>query len=257
MAYSTRRKDIVRIVQLLRRVSVQELTQRLNVSEATVRKDLAFLEDEAILFRTHGGAALAEENRNMHNVRNRENTYLEEKRAIAQRARALVSEGETIFLDSGSTCAVIAAEIKDMSLRVIAHSVGVINELINADDGLALYSLGGSYRPGSGSFIGPLAQENLQRFRIETCFVGTAGFSTDGTFYAQNLIEAELKTEALRLSTRRVIVADYSKMSRTEFAVFARPRDFDILILGGHVNDQQRGELSRLDVEILFAGLDE
>ncbi len=252
MAYSTRREDIVRIVQLVKRVSVQELAQRFHVSEATVRKDLAFLEDQAVAVRTHGGAVLAEPDWGIHNVQDRKRVFMQEKQAIARMVRTLVVQGETVFLDSGSTCTVVAREIRDMHLRVLCHSVGVINELINAR-AISLISLGGSYRQRSGSFIGPLTCENLRRFHIETCFVGTAGFSLDGVFCAQNMIEAQLKTEVLKSSTRRIVVADHSKINRMEYAVFARAHDVDILIVDECVSPQDREALAKLDVEVLYA----
>ncbi|TVQ40882.1 MAG: DeoR/GlpR transcriptional regulator [Spirochaetaceae bacterium] len=250
MAYNTRHEEIVRLLQVMKEVSVRTLTQRLNVSEATIRKDLTQLEEQAVLVRTHGGAILAEKQRNMSGIKDREQSLLEEKTAIARTARTLLSAGETIFIDSGSTCALLAHAVKDMHLRVICHSVAVINELINSP-AISLHVLGGSYRTDSGSFVGPVSEENVQRFQIETCFLGTAGFSRDGLFTSQNLIEARLKSEVLKVSRRRLVLSDHSKLDHAEFAVFARAGDIDILITDDQFSD--RAWMETVGCEVLLA----
>ncbi len=82
----------------------------------------------------------------------------------------------------------------------------------------------------AGSFIGPLAQQNLQNTGIETCFVGTASFSSKGEFFSQNIIEAQLKTHVLKVADRQFIITDHSKYNKPGFTVFDRPGDLDVLI---------------------------
>ncbi len=250
MARLTRHEEIVRLVSKLREVSVGLLTERFRVSEATIRKDLTLLEEMGYLVRTHGGAVLAEDRRREEPLTARLEKYLEEKTSIVARAREFIHEGDTIYLDSGSTCALLAREIRDITARVICHSMGVYREL-GASPGVSLFGLGGSYRKDAESFIGPIAVENLRHFRIETCFVGAASFDENGVFSAQNVIEAQLKTEALKASRRRIIVADSSKYRSFGFSVFARPGDFDVLITDGGFPDAAK--LQALGIEIVIA----
>ncbi len=132
MAFKERHTEILRILQRLKSVSVQTLTERLGVSEVTIRKDLSLLEEQGRLSRTHGGAVLSEDTERVRPVpeRRRENTRLKE--AIASRARELVREDDTIYLDAGSTCAALAREIGRMSLRVVTNSIDVILALADA-----------------------------------------------------------------------------------------------------------------------------
>jgi DeoR/GlpR family transcriptional regulator of sugar metabolism len=229
MAYNIRFEEIINILTQIRKISVQELKERLSVSEATIRKDLTLLEEMGYLVRTHGGAVLAEDKNTFDSLMSRKDAYLAEKQAIARKARELVSEGDTIYLDSGSTAVHLAREVRSMNIRVVCHSVGVINELVSAP-GVSLICLGGSYRKDAGSFIGPLAHQNLKNIRIETCFVGAASFSLRGDFFSQNIIEAQLKTEVLATSDRKFVLTDSSKYNKSGFAIFARPGDFDVLI---------------------------
>ena len=226
------------------------MTERFGVSEATIRKDLTLLEEMGYLVRTHGGAMLAEDRRREATLSARQEKALAEKLTIVARAREFIREGDTIYLDSGSTCALLAREIRDMTVRVICHSLGVYREL-GASPGVSLFSLGGSYRKDAESFIGPIAVDNLRYFQIETCFIGAASFDEKGVFSAQNIIEAQLKSEVLRTSRRRIIVADHTKYRSFGYSVFARPGEMDVLITDSGFQDA--GKLQRLGVEVLLS----
>jgi DeoR/GlpR family transcriptional regulator of sugar metabolism len=248
MARSLRQEDILLLLTKMREVSVQTLTERFGVTEATIRKDLTLLEEMGYLVRTHGGAVLAEDRKREVPLTSRQEKSLEEKLRIVRRARDFVHEGDTIYIDSGSTCALLAHELRDMTIRVICHSLGVYEELKNSP-GVSLFSLGGSYRKDAESFIGPIAVENLKYFQIGTCFIGTASFSEKGVFAAQNIIEAQLKAEVLKISSRRIIVTDHTKYKKFGFSVFARPGDFDLLVTDKGFADTEK--MRDLGIEVI------
>ena len=128
MAFNERYNEILKILTKIKKISVQELTDRLKVSEVTIRKDLSNLEAQGKILRTHGGAVLADyiDQHNNLNIRIKKN--IEKKIAIAKKARELVREDDTIYIDAGSTCYKFAREIKDMNLQVITNSLDVILE---------------------------------------------------------------------------------------------------------------------------------
>ncbi len=250
MKHIPRHEEILKILTRLRSVSVQELTKRLGVSEVTIRKDLNTLEEMGFIVRSHGRAGLAEDSRTLNTLSKRKTVNVEEKRAIALKARTLIKEGDTVFLDTGSTCRCIAEAIKDMSLRVITNSLDVMNVLAE-EPGISLVSLGGNYRKEAGSFLGPLPIEALKSFQLETCFVGATGFLSRGVFSSQNILESQMKQQVLSVSGRRVIVADSSKNGRSAFSVFARASDVDILITDKDFPGRE--SLVKLGVEVLLA----
>jgi DeoR/GlpR family transcriptional regulator of sugar metabolism len=256
MALIDRHNKILKTVELLRTVSVQELKDRLDVSEVTIRKDLSFLEDQGLILRTHGGARLAQDINRMHtlNVRERENPRL--KKMIASRAALLISESDTIFLDSGSTCQALAENLRDdgRSVRVITNALPIMNILANSES-ISLYTIGGSFRREAGSFVGPLSLANLADYQIETGFIGATGFTDEGVFSSQNIIESQLKKQVLASSRRRVILADSTKANVQAFSVFARPSDVDLLITDTGYSDQ--ADLKALGLEVLLAGDEE
>ncbi|MBT3274808.1 MAG: DeoR/GlpR transcriptional regulator [Spirochaetales bacterium] len=230
MGHIPRHDEILNIITRLRNVTVQELTERLGVSEVTIRKDLTILEEMGALLRTHGGAKLAEDRALLRTLRTRMMENPAEKKIISARARELVNEGDTVYLDSGSTCFYLAEEIRDMTLRVLTNSIDVMTVLADAP-GVSLFSVGGSYRMEAGSFLGPIAEENVRRFQIETCFIGVTGISEDGAFSSQNVFESQLKRQVIEISQRKVVLADSSKLDTSAFSVFATAEDIDVLII--------------------------
>lgn len=250
MAQPTRHDQIINIITRRRQVSVQELTERLGVSEVTIRKDLSFLEEQGYLMRTHGGARLAEDISRLQTISARRQAHAQEKHSIAQAAAALINEGDTILIDAGSTCAALAHAVRDMNLRVITNSLYVMVELADSHS-ISLHSVGGSYRLDAGSFIGPGAEEALQQYRIDTCFIGTPAFTSDGVFSSQNTIESHFKRQALKISNRRVVLSDHSKFNRTTFSVFSRADDIDILVVDHSFEGIER--LRDLGIEVLVA----
>lgn len=230
MAKIARHDDILKIIGLRKKISVGELTERLGVSEVTIRKDLTMLEDMGYLVRTRGGAALAEDREHLRTIEARRKEHVLEKEAVAGLASELVSDGDTIYIDSGSTCWMLARRLKEMNLRVVTNSIDVMVELADAP-GIALFSLGGFYRKDAGSFIGPAALEAVRNFQIGTCFIGTTGITETGVFASQNTMEAQLKREVIGVSGRSVVLADHTKFRNAVFAVFAHAEEIDVLVM--------------------------
>lgn len=249
MALNRRHEDILKILNRLRSVSVNVLTERLKVSEVTIRKDLTALEEMGYLLRTRGGAELAEDNHILRTMSVRRKENLEIKEFIARRAVELVREEDTVYIDSGSTCMIFSEAIRDLNLRVVTNSLDVLVQLADVP-GVSLISLGGNYRKEAGSIIGPMAVENLQNFQLNICFLGATGFTDRGVFSAQNIIESRLKAQVLQVSTRRVILSDSSKYGKGAFSVFARPQDVDILVTDPGFEDVER--FRELGIEVLF-----
>lgn len=222
--------EIFAIIQRRRSVSVAELTKRLGVSEVTIRKDLNELENKAKIIRTHGRAQLAEDQNLLQNFYQRKGQNQEIKSKIASLANEkLIKEGDSIYIDAGSTALALCDYIKDKQLKVISNSLPVLNELASSDS-IELFSTGGQLRRDALSFIGPIAEKNLAEHRIETAFLGCSGITFNGIFTAQNLIEANLKKRVVQSARRRVVLADSSKAGKEAFSLFARSEDIDLLI---------------------------
>lgn len=248
--HNKRHDDILKLLHLRKQVSVNELTKRLEVSEVTIRKDLAILEDQGHLVRVRGGAIPAENAEESRSLYVRRSENVPAKRAVAERARELVHEGDTIFLDSGSSCAALARVLGGRDLRVVTNSLEVLYILAD-EPGITLYCLGGTFRREAGSFIGPATTETLARVHIETAFLGTTGLSADGAFSSQNLLESEVKRRVISSSRRSVVLTDHTKIGVHAFSVFARTDDIDLLIIDRRLGIDEI--LDRFDLEVLYA----
>ncbi|MFW5694826.1 MAG: DeoR/GlpR family DNA-binding transcription regulator [Alkalispirochaeta sp.] len=232
-----RRQTITTILKKRGSLRVAEMSHRLGVSEVTLRKDLATLEEMGVLERTHGGAVLADQTDVGGLLSTRKRSASEAKRSIAYAARTVLSEGETIFIDSGSTCAELARLIVDMDLRVVSNALDVL-VLLADRPGIALHATGGAFRHHAGSFIGPDAEEVVGRMHFHHAFVGATGVARDGRFSSQNSIEAQLKRRVIAAASTSVILADATKFGRNAFSEFATMSDIDILITDSATNSE-------------------
>lgn len=246
-----RRQAIAAILKKRSSIRVSEMAERLDVSEVTLRKDLAVLEAMGFLQRTHGGAVLAEQTEENAVLSARRELRAEAKHAIAAAARALINHGETIFIDSGSTCAALAAAVAEMELRVVTNSLDALVTLAGKQ-GVALHATGGSYRESGGSFIGPDAEEVISRMQFDHVFIGATGVSEEGKFSSQNSIEAQLKRTAIGAGRNVVVLADGEKLGKHAFSVFAGLEEVDILI-----TDREKPVLAELrenGLDVIVAG---
>ncbi len=253
MGHLPRHEQIINILSRMRSVTISELRERLDVSEVTLRKDLTFLEEIGALVRTRGGASLAEDGARHKTLHIREKEQLLEKSGIVRKALDLIKDGDTIYLDSGSTCVLLARSLLRMNIRVVTNSIMVMNQLADAP-GISLFSIGGSYRKDAGSFLGPIAVETLKNFQFESCFMGATGFNNRGIFSSQNIIESQLKNQVLQVSKRRIILADSSKQNKNAFSVFARTGEVDVLISDNHLAES--GKLRALGIEVILTEAD-
>lgn len=224
-----RQERILGLLQNLRQVSVAELTERLKVSQVTIRKDLSELEAQGFLLRSHGGARLAQNLGIMPPVSTRRELNREAKKKIAQRAAELVQDGDSIFTDAGSTNLYLAEALTQRAIRVLSNGIDILN-VLSESDSITLGALGGNFRREAGSFIGPLAVEAVKQMRFDIAFLGATGISERGEFLTQNSIEGSLKQALLQAARRRVILADSSKFEARAFAIFADASCVDLLI---------------------------
>jgi DeoR family transcriptional regulator of aga operon len=198
-------------------VTVSDLSERLSVSEVTIRKDLRRLENRNLLYRTHGGANL----RNPYVVERPLNEkaalYAEEKQRIGQAAARLVSPRDSIILASGTTMTQVARHLPDThELTVITSAMNVALE-IALMKGVEILMLGGIVRHNSTSVVGPYSEEMLNGYACDKVFLGVDGFDLEYGLTTTNALEASLNQVMIRTAQRTIIVTDSSKFGRRGF----------------------------------------
>ncbi len=210
MPRSDRRLRLVRRLREDGRASVDVLARDLGVTPSTIRRDLARLADEGTLVRTYGGAALAGASAPLPR---RVDAAATAKRAIGGAAAALVEDGQTIAISSGSTTLEFARRLVDRRLTVITNALDVASVLLDRD-GIELVILGGVVRPRMHSMLGHLAEIALRELRADTLFMGIGAVDPDHGLMNDSIPEI-LTDRALRRSARScVVLADSSKFAQ-------------------------------------------
>lgn len=203
-----RRKQIMTQLLDRKQVTVKELAAEMDVSDATVRRDLKTLANEQGLRLFHGGATLPRERD--FSFQARERRSVEEKKVIGRLASELVRDGDHVFLDSGTTCSQLLPYIKRLhEVTILTNSARLALELNSP--GIQLFLIGGEYRPDRMDSVGPLAIRSLNQVRGYTAFIGSDGLSTDFGPSASDLASANLHREVIANAVATVLLADHSK----------------------------------------------
>lgn len=203
-----RRDQILAEVYEKQRVTASGLAGLLEVSEATVRRDLRALAQESQI-ELHYGEATLPRNSDF-SFRSKALRNADAKQIVGRLAADLVSDGEQIFLDSGTTCFEMAAGLKSKKgVSIIANSARLALELDTAN--LSVILLGGEYRPDRMDTVGPLATATLDQLRGFVAFIGSDGVNKEFGLTASDIESAHLHRIAVRNAREAVLLIDHAK----------------------------------------------
>jgi DeoR/GlpR family transcriptional regulator of sugar metabolism len=191
--------------------SVSEVAQQINVSEMTIRRDFDKLEAEGLVRRAHGGAIAEHRTQVELDYRARQQRRSQEKTRIGQIAASLVQEGQSIFLDAGTTVLAMVKFLKQVkNLHIVTSSLPVQMELMNCPT-INVILIGGKIMPHTMSYVGPLAIENIQNMRFDWTFLGTGGIDVDRGLTHSTMEEIPIKKAAVASANKVVVLADSTK----------------------------------------------
>lgn len=199
-------------------LTVQELAELTGTSEMTIRRDLDALAAQGVLERVRGGARtlLLRGEEPPFALRARE--AVDAKRRIAAEVCSLVSDGETVLLDSGTTCVEVARLLRRRPVTVMPLSLQAIHVLSDPPGPSTLMVPGGRPRAAEGALTGPLTLASLAALRFDTAIVGCCGLSAAEGMTAYDLDDAAVKKASIASSRRVVLATDGSKLGRTAHA---------------------------------------
>lgn len=197
-----RHAKLLELVNELGRVEVNTLSERLEVSKVTIRKDLDLLEEKGLLKREHGFAVMISSD----DISNRLAFNYDTKRKIAKLAAKMVDNGETVMIESGSTCALLAEELatNKRDVTIITNSA-FIASYIRECPYARVVLLGGDYQTESQVVVGPVTRKCVEGFYVDKLFVGTDGFSEKAGFMGKNHMRTET-VRAMAENANKVIV---------------------------------------------------
>lgn len=221
------RKEII-LKQLYEegKVLVQDLSASINVSTETIRRDLKELENESLLKRVHGGAVLTKKINGELSVNIRKNIFLDSKKIIASKAIKYIVDGSTIFLDSSTTSIEIAEELfRYNHLKVITNSL-LIAEILSKNINIHLILIGGNFNAKNFSFIGYTAQEQLNGYLADICFISSTGVNEMGLLVDSSEDEAIIRRLMIEHSENKYYVLDDTKFYRSSTYVIGNLNQF-------------------------------
>ncbi len=244
----------VRILDLINRegqVSVNELSRMFGVSEVTIRNDLSHLEKKGLLIKTRGGGLKTQSVAIDQKLNEKAKINSREKLAIGKKAVELISDNDTIILDSGTTTVEIAKNINGIqNLTVITNALNIAGQLIR--DEIKVILLGGILRTSSLSLIGPIGEYNMRNFYCDKCFLGVDGIDSQSGIFTPNLEEANLNRLMIDASKEVIIVTDSTKFKRKSFAHIAPISKVDIIITDSNIPEDEFKNLQNKGIKVIL-----
>jgi DeoR/GlpR family transcriptional regulator of sugar metabolism len=254
MLAEERRFQIREILTTQRTVSALELCDRLKVTAATIRRDLATLEQEGVLVRSHGGAVSRMSSTNF------QPTYEallrsenEEKRQIARAAEQFVLDGDTIFLEGSTTVFELARRLVHRHpLTVVTNSPTIVCEL-QRSAGVTVMCTGGDLQKDTFYLSGEWAQRALSEIRLDKAILGVSAIDPAYGVSTAHHAEAQITRMVSKAAKTRIALADHTKFGRQRFAFVGPVTDIDILITDSGTNPKFIEELRDARLQVIVA----
>lgn len=248
-----RHQQILSAARAEGRVDVNELARTLSVTPETVRRDLTALERHGLLRRVHGGAIPVERLGFEPAVADRESHLAGEKERIAKLALEQVPEEGSIILDAGSTTLRLAELLPaDRELTVVTHSLPIAM-LLAARPNVSLHLLGGTVRGRTLAAVGDWTVRALEDIYADVAFIGTNGLTVHQGLTTPDLSEANVKRTLVRSARRTVVLADHTKVGRSDFVRVAPIEAVHLLVTDTGIDRDLRDELTAAGVEVQCA----
>ena len=254
MFMEERLDEILEIMKDEKKVLVKDLSEKFNVSESMIRKDLQRLEKEGNIKRTYGGAILERESSYDEKTNSRVFVDLESKCRLGELVLDIIEDNDVIFLDISTTNHTIATMLSNTSKNLT--EVTNMNRIAMAFDRTPksdVIIIGGHYNKRLGGTVGSAAVEQIKSFKITKAFIGAGGINVEDNFISNfNYDEAVVKREILKCSKRRYIVANYEKLYKDGAYKFSTLDEIDYIVTEKEPEESIKEILNNKEVQVIF-----
>ncbi|WP_044469635.1 DeoR/GlpR family DNA-binding transcription regulator [Mannheimia massilioguelmaensis] len=231
--------------------TVEQLVKVTNSSPATIRRDLIKLDNEGVINRTHGGVSLRDFFPYQPTTNEKQYQHVLEKEQIADYAVSLISPGDSVLLDAGTTTLCIAKKLVNIPLRVITNDLHIAL-LLSDYKQIDVVVTGGAIDKSSQSCIGQHGLALLNNINPDFAFVSCNSWSVERGITAPTEDKANLKRCLLQNAKRRVLVADSSKYGRCSLFKIADLDQLTDIITDSGLNVEQQKLLNDLNLSAIF-----
>ena len=233
-------------------VRVAEMAKELDVTTVTIRKDLKYLEEKKLLYRTHGSASPVNPQTQEVEVREKEKIHIDEKRRIAMAAAQLIEPDDSIIIASGSTVQMLGDFIQPQGhLTVVTSSLKTAVQL-NSMDRVDVIQLGGHVRKNSLSVVGVYTSQFFEQITCSKLFLGVDGIDLDYGITNSNIEEALLNIKMIEASQRTIIMADSSKFGRRGFGRICNLDRIDVIITDSGITASVARAIEDAGIELII-----
>jgi len=242
-----RRQQILSLVSVGGQ-TVQALSSKLDVSLVTIRNDLKILEDLNLLIRTHGGAELPPSD----DISFRLGINYPEKQKIASAGADLVKDGDTIFLEAGSSIALMARELKKrQNLNVITNNAFVARQFKDSP-AIKVVLMGGEFQQTSETMVGPMIKEYLHYYNFSRIFIGMDGYTIENGVTCKDMDRGEVLKEFIGTGRELIVLSDSSKFGSTGVKTIASPSEVSLFITDRGLPQEYKNHIASMGSDLLL-----
>jgi len=244
-----RRKIVMGQINRQGKVEIDKLAEELHVSEMTIRRDLALLEDEGQLIRTLGGAVLPKPLVTETPFSTKETFHNEQKKQIAVKALDFIESGQTLMLDSGTTTLELAKLLKnEHNLTIITNDIRIAAELVESK--LKVIIIGGEMQNNVGAIYGPEAIQFVDHIHVDLFFLGAHAIDIQAGISSPTLEKTYLKQMMIRSAESTWLLSDSSKIGEKAFSKVCNLHDLTGFITDDDINTTVKNDMSNY-IEVL------
>ncbi len=248
-----RRQQIMQKLTAERKVYVSDLAKIFHVTEETIRRDLEKLEGADLLRRSYGGAILAEHTNEEVPYARRTGINSESKNAIAAKAQDLIHDGDTIMVDSSTTCEMLLKRLRDLqrSITVITNSVRLMNTYSMTANKFTMICTGGTLRTNSCALTGAMTMACLRQFYVDFALISCKGLDLGKGIMESNESESHVKQLMMHQAKESLLLADHSKFGRTAFVRCGNIEDVSCIVTDTLPGEDWQTYLSEHNVKLI------
>lgn len=249
-----RRREILLTLKAEKKVIVSNLAKKYKVTTATIRRDLDYLGENYKIQRVHSGAIMPEIATTFEPIYS-EKTIINStlKKEIGIVASGLIHDGDSLFIDSGTTAFQLAENLGNKSnLKIITTDLK-IGCLLSANTDFEVVLVGGKVRTNQFNCIGPISEQIISHLNVDLFFMAVDGLDLKKGITITNFEEAAIKKMMLQNSSKTIVLADHSKFSRVSLCNVCSISEIDILITDNFADRNPIREIEEMGILVLQA----